>query len=85
MSVPDRIQDHLEEHRSGMLYDFMFAVVWVAIVTMLFEFVFVDASTHVYYLFLLLGIPAYFAFFWSLEVARDLEESDDDSDDTEED
>lgn len=67
MSLADRLREHVSEHRRGMVYDLLFAVVWVGIVAMLFDFVFVGAPPWVYYLFLLAGIPAYFGFFWSLE------------------
>lgn len=69
MSLVDRLRDHAREHRGGMVYDLVFAVVWVGIVSMLFDFVFVGAPTWAYYLFMLAGIPAYFGFFASLEAA----------------
>lgn len=74
MSLDDRIREHVGEHRTGMIHDLMFAVVWVAIVTLLFDLVFVEAPTYAYYLLLATGIPAYFAFFWSLAYARHLKE-----------
>jgi len=46
----------------------MFAVVWVGFVAFLFDFVFVEAPTWVFYMFMLAGVPAYFGFFWSLEL-----------------
>jgi len=52
-----------------MLYDLMFAVIWVAVVSLLFDFVFVSAPWWALYLFLLAGVPAYFGFFMSLEAA----------------
>jgi hypothetical protein len=53
-----------------MADDLAFAIAWVALVSVLFDFVFVDAPTWVLCGFMLAGIPAYFGFFWSLEVAR---------------
>ncbi|PSP89055.1 hypothetical protein BRC87_08185 [Halobacteriales archaeon QS_4_66_20] len=73
MSLDDRLRQHVREHKSGMLYDLMFAVVWVALVGFLFDFVFVGAPRWAFYMFMLAGIPAYFGFFWSLELARQAE------------
>lgn len=73
MSLAERLKRHVTENKSGMLYDFMFAVVWVGLVVFLFDFVFVDAPTWVFYMFMLAGIPAYFGFFWSLELLDDTE------------
>lgn len=70
MSFLERIGEHVQEHKDGMLYDIMFAVVWIAMVSFLFDFVFVSAPTWTYYMFMLAGIPAYFGFFFSLELAR---------------
>ena len=70
MSLPDRLREHLATNRTGMLYDFVFAVVWVGFVSMLFDLVFTSAPTWAFYLFMLAGVPAYFGFFWSLELAR---------------
>ncbi len=70
MSLTDRLRTHVREHRSGMLHDLVFAVVWVGLVSLLFDVVFVDAPQWVLYMFLLAGIPAYFGFFMSLEIAR---------------
>jgi hypothetical protein len=73
MSLDDRLRQHVREHKSGMLYDLMFAVVWVALVGFLFDFVFVDAPRWAFYMSMLAGVPAYFGFFWSLELARQAE------------
>ncbi len=53
-----------------MLYDFVFAVAWVAFVSFLFDVVFTSAPTWAFYMFMLAGIPAYFGFFWSFELAK---------------
>jgi hypothetical protein len=71
MSLDDKLQDHLRDNGRGMLYDLLFALAWVTFVSMLFEFIFLSAPTWAYYLFLFCGIPAYFGFFWSLNVARE--------------
>ncbi|SDQ46713.1 hypothetical protein [Natronobacterium texcoconense] len=70
MSIADRFREHVKEHRQGMLYDLMFAVAWVGLVSLLFDFVFVGAPRWVFYMFMLAGIPAYFGFFFSLELAK---------------
>jgi hypothetical protein len=71
MSIVDRLREHVEENRQGMLYDLVFALVWVALVDALFRFVFPPGSPQwAYYLFMLAGIPAYFGFSWSLAMAR---------------
>ncbi|SEN80213.1 hypothetical protein SAMN05216388_100585 [Halorientalis persicus] len=69
MSLVDSIRDHVREHRSGMVSDLLFALVWVTIVELFFRFV--DGPQWAYYLFMLAGILAYFGFFWSLELARE--------------
>jgi len=71
----DRLRGQTDEHGSGMLSDLIFAVVWVALISALFQFVFVDAQQWVYYLFMLAGIPAYFAFFFSLEHAKQMQKT----------
>ncbi|WP_136715969.1 hypothetical protein [Halorientalis salina] len=68
MSIVDTITDHVREHRSGMFSDLLFAVVWVTIVELFFNFV--DGPQWAYYMFMLAGIVAYFGFFWSLELAK---------------
>lgn len=70
MSLADRIREHVADNRTGMVHDLLFAIVWVTLVSVLFEFLFVGAPRWVRYAFLLAGIPAYFGFFWSLELAK---------------
>ena len=62
------IRDHVGEHRSGMAVDLAFAVVWVAVVSALFEFL--GAPTWATHLALFGGVVAYFGFFASLESVR---------------
>ncbi|WP_058365615.1 hypothetical protein [Haloparvum sedimenti] len=71
MSLGDRISAHLRENRTGMVHDLLFAVAWVAFVTVLTSTVFTTAPQWAYYLFMLAGIPAYFGFFISLEIAKE--------------
>ncbi len=54
-----------------MVHDLMFAVVWVGLVSFLFDFVLTSAPAWAFYMFMLAGIPAYFGFFISLELARE--------------
>ncbi|WP_336345011.1 hypothetical protein [Halalkalicoccus ordinarius] len=73
MRITDRIQKHVSENRTGMVYDLVFAIVWVSAVSFLFESVFTSAPTWAFYMFMLAGIPAYFGFFISLNLAREQE------------
>lgn len=68
-SLAGRLRAHARENRSGMLADLAFAVVWVAMISLLFQTLFAGAPTWVFYMFMLSGIPAYFGFFLSLAVA----------------
>ena len=68
MSIVDSIRDHVREHRSGMVSDLLFALVWVTLVEVFFSVV--DGPQWAYYMFMLAGIVAYFGFFWSLDQAR---------------
>lgn len=70
MSLADRIREHVSDNRTGMVHDLMFAVAWVTVVSILFDFLLVGAPRWVFYAFMLAGIPAYFGFFWSLEAAK---------------
>jgi len=69
MSLADRLTNHLREEKRGILHDALFALVWVTLISALFEFIFVTAPTWAYYLFMFCGIPAYFGFFISLDMA----------------
>lgn len=68
MSLAGTVRDHVREHRSGMVVDLAFAVIWVAVVTALFEAL--PAPTWAYHLSLFAGVVAYFGFFASLETAK---------------
>ncbi|SHL35976.1 MULTISPECIES: hypothetical protein [Haladaptatus] len=69
MSLTGTVLDHVREHRSGMVVDLAFAVIWVAVVSALFDAL--PAPTWAYHLSLFAGVVAYFGFFASLESARD--------------
>ena len=70
-SFADRVRSHVSENRTGMLHDLAFAVVWVTLVSLLYDFAFATAPQWVLYMFMLVGIPAYFGFFISLEIAKE--------------
>ena len=69
MSLTGTVLDHVREHRSGVVVDLAFAVIWVAVVSALFDAL--PAPTWAYHLSLFAGVVAYFGFFASLESARD--------------
>ncbi|MFC7076735.1 hypothetical protein [Haloarcula halophila] len=62
----ETIGEHVQEHRSGMVVDFVFALTWVTVVTVIFD-VLLGAPQWVYYLALAGGVVAYYGFFWSLD------------------
>lgn len=70
-SLADRVRSHVTENRTGMVQDLTFAIVWVTLVSLLFDFVFTSAPQWVFYMFMVAGIPAYFGFFISLEMAKE--------------
>ncbi|SIR73968.1 hypothetical protein [Natronorubrum thiooxidans] len=70
MSLAERFRQHVKENRNGMVHDLMFAVAWVALVSILFDFVFTSAPTWAFYMFMAAGVPAYFGFFFSIELAK---------------
>jgi len=65
----ETVGEHVREHRSGMFVDFVFAVAWVTVVTVVFDLL-PGGPQWLYYLTLLGGVVAYFGFFWSLEAVR---------------
>ena len=68
MSIIDAIRDHVSEHREGMLFDLVFAIAWVTLVSLIFEVV--DGPRWAYYLLMFAGVVAYFGFVTSWEVAK---------------
>jgi len=62
----ETVGEHVEEHRGGMVVDFVFALAWVTVVTAVFDLL-PGGPQWLYYLTLLGGVVAYFGFFWSLE------------------
>lgn len=67
-AISDRVRNHVREHRSGMVADLIFAVVWVAVVSVLFDVL--QGPRWAYHLSLACGVVAYFGFFASLELAK---------------
>ncbi|MFC4358740.1 hypothetical protein ACFO0N_12385 [Halobium salinum] len=68
MSRLEAVGEHVRDHRSGMVVDLVFALVWVTVVSALFGFL--SAPQWATYLAMGLGVVAYFGFFWSLEATR---------------
>ncbi|MFC7026532.1 hypothetical protein ACFQJ5_01315 [Halomicroarcula sp. GCM10025324] len=66
MSRLEAIGRHIQEHRSGMVVDMVFAIAWVTVVTVVLD-VLMGAPQWLYYLTLLGGIVAYYGFFWTLD------------------
>ena len=73
-SVADRARTVLSENGTGMAQDLLFALAWVGLASVLYDFVFPTAPRWVLYMFMLAGIPAYFGFFISLEIAKERSE-----------
>ncbi|WP_254767338.1 hypothetical protein [Salinilacihabitans rarus] len=57
----DAVREYVAEHRYGLLTDLAFAVVWVTMVSILFEVV--DGPRWAYYMFMLAGVVAYYGLF----------------------
>ena len=68
MSRLEAVGEHVREHRSGMLVDLVFALVWVTVVSLLFDLL--GAPQWATYLAMAGGVVAYYGFFWSLDAAR---------------
>ena len=68
----ETVGEHLQEHRSGMVVDLVFALAWVTVVTVLFDLL-PGGPQWLYYLTLLGGVVAYYGFFMSLEGVRESE------------
>ena len=66
-----RIGDHIYENKDGIVFDLVFALVWVTIVSAFVTLV--DGPTWARYLLLVAGIPAYFGFIYSLKMAKEQE------------
>lgn len=69
MSLRETVGSHVREHRSGMVADLVFAVVWVTLVTALFDVL--QGPQWAYYVCMFGGIVAHYGFFTSLAAARE--------------
>ncbi|GAB3693015.1 hypothetical protein [Halorubrum pallidum] len=69
-SFADRLRSQVRENRTGMVGDLVFAIIWVTFASLLYDFAFPTAPRWVLYMFMLAGIPAYFGFFISVEMAK---------------
>lgn len=67
--TPGEWLETAREERWGMLVDLAFAICWVTAVDLLFRAV--EGPTWAYYLLMVTGVVAYFAFVWNLELARE--------------
>jgi hypothetical protein len=65
MSRLEAIGTHVRENRSGMFVDLVFAMAWVAVVSVIFDVL--QGPQWALYLTLDAGVVAYYGFFWSLE------------------
>lgn len=72
MSWLARIGTHIYENKDGMFFDFVFALAWVTIVSVFIAIV--DGPAWAKYVLLAAGIPAYFGFVYSLELAKEHEQ-----------
>lgn len=61
MASFERLREYVDEHGSGMLFDFAFAVVWVTAVTIFFEVT--NGPTWAYYMFMIAGVVVYYGLF----------------------
>ncbi len=71
MSWLARIGNQIYENKDGMLFDLVFALAWVTLVSAFITLV--DGPTWARYVLLASGIPAYFGFVYSLELAKEHE------------
>jgi len=64
----DRVREHVRENQDTVLADLAFAVVWVAVVTLLFDVL--QGAQWIYHLTLAGGIVAHYGFFASLDAVN---------------
>ncbi|MFC3476310.1 hypothetical protein [Halobacterium litoreum] len=70
MTLAETVRDHVAEHHDGMLFDLVFAIIWVTVVTIVFGAL--DAPQLVYYGALASGVVAYYGFAMSMDLAREM-------------
>jgi hypothetical protein len=61
--------NHVRDHRNGMLFDLLFALVWVGVVTVLAGLL--GGPQWAHSATMAAGVLAYYGFVWSLSSARD--------------
>jgi hypothetical protein len=66
-----RIGTHISENKDGMVFDLVFALTWATIVSAFVTLV--DGPQWALYLLLAAGVPAYFGFVYSLELAKEMD------------
>lgn len=67
MDVRKRVAQYLDREGQGMVFDLVFALGWVGIVSVIFSAI--GGPQWLYYALLLGGIPAYFLFIASWKLA----------------
>jgi hypothetical protein len=69
---PDRLaatlRTHVREHRRGLLFDLLFALAWVGVVTVLADLL--GGPRWAHYATMAAGVFAYYGFVWSMASAR---------------
>ena len=68
MTFTQRLKTHVQENQTGIVFDLLFALAWVGLVSAIFGVV--DGPQWAYYLFMVAGIPAYLGFTYSMAVAK---------------
>lgn len=68
MRFRDHLRQYLDREGHGMVFDLVFAIVWVGLISVLFSGI--GGPQWLYYVLLLGGIPAYFLFISSWEFAK---------------
>lgn len=68
MSSIDRFFGYLDREGHGMVFDLAFALGWVGLISVLFSLI--GGPQWIYYALLVAGIPAYFLFVASWELAK---------------
>lgn len=66
------IGEHVQDNQTGIMFDLLFALIWVGLVSVFFAAV--DGPQWAYYLLLLTGIPGYYVWVYSWAWARELQQ-----------
>lgn len=73
MSWLSVVEEHVREHRFGMVSDLAFAIAWVTLVTIVFGAL--GGPTWAYYLSMAAGVLAYYGYMSQVEYVRSREKS----------